>query len=417
MDSLHLIKSSKRLGKAVTAQTLSGFPARSLKVIGVTGTDGKTTTCLLIAKMLEHSGKKVAVVTTALVDYGGGRGPQANLSHRTTPGAFDMVKHLKQARRSGAEYLVIEVSSHGLDQYRVWGVPFYLGVFTNLSHEHLDYHRTMDKYARAKLKLFKLVSNNKKGLRVGVINADSPFASKFIDSVKHPITYGINRGDIKAVDIKSSMSGSSYKARTPDGELDIKLKLPGRFNVYNSLAAVGVGRAIGLTPQEIQAGIESFLGVPGRMEEVKTSKRFRVFVDYAVTPNALTSAIAAARELTDKGRVLLVFGATGDRDKSKRASMGQAATTADLIYLTDDETYKENPPAIRQAVFKGIEAAKAETKCKEIGDRRQAIAAALQDARAGDVVLVTGLGHQMTRNMGGNDQPWNDAQVIKSLLK
>lgn len=417
MDSLHLLKSSKRLSKAVTAQTLSGFPARSLKVIGVTGTDGKTTTCLLIAKMLESSGKKVAVVTTALVDYGDGRGPQANLSHRTTPGAFDMAKHLKQASISGAEYLVLEVSSHGLDQYRVWGVPFYLGVFTNLSHEHLDYHRTMDKYARAKLKLFKLVNSNKKGLRVGVINADSPFASKFIDSVTHPITYGINRGDIKAADIKPSLSGNSYKATTPDGELDIKLKLRGRFNVYNSLAAVAVGKAIGLSTQQIQRGIESLPAVPGRMEEVKTTKKFKVFIDYAVTPNALTSAIAAAGELTEKGRVLLVFGATGDRDKSKRASMGMAAANADLIYLTDDETYKENPQAIRQAVFKGIEAAKAATKCKEIGDRREAIAAALEDAQADDVVLVTGLGHQMTRNMAGNDQPWNDAEVIKSLLR
>lgn len=418
MDAKHLINGSRRLAKSVVAQTLAGFPAKGLKVIGVTGTDGKTTTCLLIAKMLENSGKKVALVSTVLIDYGDGSGPQANLTHRTTLGSFKLAKILKKIRANNPEYLVIEVSSHGLDQYRVWGVPFSIAVFTNLSHEHLDYHGSMENYRQAKLRLFKQTNRNRRGLRAGIINADDPAAASFAGSIAHPITYGIKTGDFQAKEVKSTKSGINFMVDSDDGVLHIKSSLVGEFNVYNLLAAVAVGRVIDLNKTQIERGVASLKQVPGRMMNIDVGQEFGVFVDYAVTPNALEQALAEAKKIAGQGRLILVFGATGDRDKAKRPAMGRvAAGGADKILLTDDETHTEDPQAIRQAVFSGVETAGGADKCQIIGDRRRAIQAAFEAARAGDVVLITGLGHQTTRNMGGKDEAWSDIEVAKSLLK
>ncbi len=401
------------LAEAVLAQLVYGFPAHKLQVVGVTGTDGKSTTSMLITQMLRASGKKTAMLTTIAVDYGDGK-QRPSPKHMTTAGVWQLLKMIKRAKRTRAQWLVLETSSHALSQYRVWGIPFSVAVLTNISHEHLDYHKTMDRYARAKLRLFKLANRNRRGLRTGIINADDNFASQFTSAINRPLIYGINRGELRAKDIKLDSRGSSYTIEIAGKPVRIKCRLSGKFNVYNSLAAAGAGLAAGLYPSQISKGIYSLESIPGRMERVDTPAGFSVYVDYAVTPNALANALEAAREIAGQSRVLIVFGATGDRDKTKRPQMGKVASEgADKVFLTDDETYREDPVTIRAAVRRGIDT----DKLVEIGDRKDAIAAALKAARAGDVVLITGLGHQNSRNMGGQDEAWNDQQVVKELLK
>jgi UDP-N-acetylmuramoyl-L-alanyl-D-glutamate--2,6-diaminopimelate ligase len=310
----------------------------------------------------------------------------------------------------------MEVTSMALAQNRVWGVPFRLAAMTNISQDHLDYHRTMGDYISAKVKLFRLVNRNKKGLRTGVINADDATAGQFAAAVKKPLTYGIDNGELRAKDIRLTAAGISYKAAVGKDEYSITSRLPGKFNVYNTLAAVGVGRALGLSGQQIEQGIAALQGVPGRMTPVEAGQKFDVLVDFAHTPDALQNVLKASKELT-KGRLILVFGATGDRDKSKRPLMGAAAAKgADLIYLTDDETYTEDRSVIIEAVNKGIAEAGGQTKTTVVPDRLDAIKAAFAAAKPGDTVLLTGIGHQTTRNMGGKEEPWNEIEIAKKLL-
>jgi UDP-N-acetylmuramoyl-L-alanyl-D-glutamate--2,6-diaminopimelate ligase len=304
-----------------------------------------------------------------------------------------------------------------LAQNRVWGVPFYLAAMTNISQDHLDYHKTMDNYVAAKVKLFRYTNHNNNGLKTGVVNADDATAHRFTSAVAHAVTYGIDKGDIKAHGIKLSASGVSYKAAAGKDEYSIKSQLPGKFNVYNTLAAVGVGRALGLSQDQIEQGIAALEGVAGRMTPVEAGQKFNVFVDFAHTPDALENVLTAARELT-KGNVILVFGATGDRDKAKRPVMGEVAVRhADQVFLTDDETYTENPAKIIADVFKGIEAAGGQAKTAIVEDRGDAIKAAFVAAKPGDTVLLAGIGHETTRNMGGKEEAWNEIEIAKKLLK
>lgn len=391
-----------------------GFPARKFKIIGITGTNGKTTAAFLTQRMLRQAGYKVGLMTT--VGYGVGDDIKMPPDHYTNVPAPLMMKRLKYLRGQGAEWLVMEVTSMALAQNRVWGVPFRLAAMTNISQDHLDYHGTMADYINAKVKLFRLVNRNKRGLRTGVINADDAAAGQFAAAVKNQITYGIDKGELRAKDIKLTAAGISYKVSAGQDEYSITSHLPGKFNVYNTLAAVGVGRALGLTRQQIEQGIAALNGVPGRMTPVEAGQKFNVLVDFAHTPDALQNVLTASKELT-KGRLILVFGATGDRDKSKRPLMGQvAAEGADLIYLTDDETYTEDPSAIIQAVNEGIESAGGQAKTTVVPDRLDAIKAAFAAAKAGDTVLLTGIGHQTTRNMGGQEEPWDEIEISKKLL-
>ncbi len=397
-------------------QAKAGFPARKLKVIGVTGTDGKTTTCSLIMRMLRSSGHKVAMITTISVDYGDGKGEVVNPSGLTTPGATMLAKILKQIAANDVEWLVIETGSHALAQNRVWGLPYIVAVMTNMSHEHLDYHKTFERYRDAKRRLFKLCARNKKGLQIGVINADDATSPYFIADTVHPITYGIKNGDLQAKNVDTTPEGSRFAAIIQDDQYNITCNLPGAFNVYNSLAAVAVGRAIGLSKEEIEKGIASLQKVPGRMERIQAGQPFEVIVDYAVTPKALETVLQDAKAVT-KGRVLLVFGATGDRDKLKRPIMGEvAARLADIIFLTDDETYTEDPATIRHAVYQGIKQANGAEKTKVVDDRQEAIIQAFKEAKVDDTVLLTGIGHQTTRNMGGHKEPWDERAIAQQLL-
>jgi UDP-N-acetylmuramoyl-L-alanyl-D-glutamate--2,6-diaminopimelate ligase len=282
------------LAEAILYQSKASFPGRSLKVIGVTGTDGKTTTCTLITQMLRNSGKKVGMITTISIDYGDGRGPQDNPSRLTALGANRLAGALKKMREQKVEWLVLEVTSHGMAQHRTFGVPYDFAVMTNVGHEHLDYHGTFENYRDAKRRLFKAANRNKSGKRVGIINAEDPSARLFAGDVKHPITYGTKQADIKAEDIKLTPAGSSYRVKINNAlfpQLDssdfkIVCHLPGSFNVYNTLAAVTAGLVAGLSKKEITDGIASLHEVEGRMTRVDCGQDFAVIVDYAHTPES-----------------------------------------------------------------------------------------------------------------------------------
>jgi len=409
------IEPAGHLGEAVLLNTLNGFPARGLKVIGVTGTNGKTTTAFLIHRMLHEAGYKVGLMTT--VAYGAGDDIKPQTVHMTNVPVPLMMKRLKYLKKQGAEWLVMETTSMALAQNRAWGVPFYLAVMTNISQDHLDYHKTMENYISAKVKLFRSMNHNKTGLKTGVINADDATASRFASAVDHALTYGIEHGDLRASGVKLSASGLSYRAKIGKDQYSISSKLPGKFNVYNSLAAVGVGRALGLSREQIEQGIAALDGVAGRMTPIEAGQKFNVLVDFAHTPDALKNILQAAKELT-KGKVILVFGATGDRDKAKRPIMGEVATEiADSIFLTDDETYTEDPAAIIQEVYKGIEKAGGQAKTTIVEDRLGAIKAAFAAAKPGDTVILAGIGHETTRNMGGKEEPWNEIEIAEKLLR
>ena len=414
-DLFRKIEPLGHLGESILFNLLYGFPARKFKIIGITGTNGKTTTAFLTHRMLHEAGYKVGLMTT--VGYGVGDNIKTPPDHYTNVPTPLMMKRLKYLKGQGAEWLVMEVTSMALAQNRVWGVPFQLAAMTNISQDHLDYHGTMDNYIQAKVKLFRLVNHNRKSLRTGVINADDATAGQFAAAVKNSVTYGIIKGDLRAKDVRLTAAGVSYTAVAGEEEYSIKSHLPGKFNVYNTLAAAGIGQAVGLSKEQIEQGIAALKGVPGRMTPIEAGQKFNVLVDFAHTPDALQNVLKACKELT-KGKVILVFGATGDRDKSKRPIMGQvAAKNSDLIFLTDDETYTEDQAVIIQAVTTGIEAAGGHAKTTIVPDRLDAIKAAFAAAKPGDTVLLTGIGHQTTRNMGGKEEPWNEIRIAKDLLK
>ena len=404
------------LAEAILFNILNGFPARGLKVIGVTGTDGKTTTSFLIHKMLSEAGYKTGLMTT--VSYGVGKDLRPQKNHMTTTPVPVLLKQIKQIKNAGAEWLVLETTSHALAQNRVWGIPYSVGVMTNVSREHLDYHGTFEKYLNAKVKLFKKVNHNKKGLRTGVVNGDDPNGELFASNVLLDITYGLRpEDDFQAEYIKMVASGSKFVATFEDEKYHIQTNLSGRFNVYNALAAAAVGKILGLNKKQVEQGIAALKFVPGRMQEVDEGQPFKVIVDYAVTPSALETALKTLKETT-QGKVILVFGATGDRDKGKRPMMGEiAAKNADLVVLTDDETYTEPANQIRQAVHIGIQQGGGMKKTKEIGDRAEAIKTAVKSAKKGDAVIITGMGHQTTRNMSGKEIAWSDVEVARKALK
>jgi UDP-N-acetylmuramoyl-L-alanyl-D-glutamate--2,6-diaminopimelate ligase len=404
------------LTEAILLNTLNGgSPARRMKVIGVTGTNGKTTTCFLIHRMLHEAGYKVGLMTT--VGYGVGTEIRPQDVHMTNVPVPQLIKRLKEMEGQGAEWLVMEVTSHALAQHRDWGIPYSAAVLTNITHEHLDYHGTFENYVAAKRLLFEKTNRNKKGLRTGVVNADDPNAAKFTSAIQNPLTYGIKDGDLKAKNIELSAHGVKYKVKVSDEVYDISCQLPGRFNVYNSLAALGIGRALGLSQKQIEQGIASLAAVQGRMTTIHAKAGFDVIVDFAHSPDALENVLKAAKELS-KGRIILVFGATGDRDKLKRPVMGEVAVkNADQIFLTDDETYTEDPATIIQEVYSGIEAVGGQAKTTIVEDRLEAIKAAFAAAKAGDAVLLTGMGHETTRNMGGKEVPWDEIEIAQKLAK
>lgn len=395
--------------EAIAYNVAYGFPARKFKVIGITGTNGKTTTTYMVHRMLHEAGYKVGMMTT--VAYGVGDDIRNQTFHMTNVPVPELMKRLKWMRQQGVEWLVLETTSHALVQHRVWGVPYSVAVMTNITHEHLDYHGTFERYLEAKRRLFKLANKNKKGLRTGVVNTDDDNSRLFAGDVLQAVGYGTKTGHVVAKDIITTGEGSIYKAVTDDETYNIRCRIPGEFNVLNSLAAVTVGRVVGLSKDQIETGIAALESVDGRMTRVSVGQPFDVIVDFAHTPDALQNVLEACREFT-KGRVALVFGATGDRDKSKRPVMGGvAAQFADTIYLTDDETYTEDPAQIIAAVEKGIVNAGGSDKLTIIPERMDAITQAFADAKVGDTIVLAGIGHQTTRMQGGVEIAWDERKI------
>jgi len=337
--------------------------------------------------------------------------------HMTTVPVPLLMKRLKWMREHGVEWLVIETSSHALAQSRVWGLPYSVAVWTNLTHEHLDYHKTFERYREAKMRLFKLTARNRHGLQTGVVNADDPSWEYFANEVPNVVTYGLKGGEVRAENVRTTSTGSDFTLRYQDMKLPLHINIPGEFNVYNALAAAAVGAVVGLDDKQIANGLKAFEGVSGRMEVIDAGQKFAVLVDYAVTPDALEKVLQSLRGTT-KGTIHLIFGATGDRDKTKRPVMGEVAVKyADQLYLTDDETYTEDPDAIRNAVYVGVKKAGGKAKTTVIADRREAIKTAFKAAKAGDAVLLTGIGHETVRNMGGKEIPWDEREIARELLR
>lgn len=407
---IKLAEESYRKGRVYALQARHGFPARSLRVIAVTGTNGKTTTCCYINELLKSAGYRTALFTTAVIEMDGKS--RLNRSHRTVPLTAELVQFFKQAKRAKVDFVVMETTSMALDQHKMIGMPVEVAVMTNLTQDHLDYHKTMERYAEAKARMF---SDYLAPTHV-LLNRDDAWFSYFKKvSIGKMNTYGENeRSGMRIGDMHLGADSSTWTMHEKGHRVKLTTYLPGRFNVQNATAAAGVGAILGLTPEQIQTGIAALRAVPGRMEVIDEGQPFTVLVDYAHTPDALKNVLTAARGIA-QGRVFIVFGATGDRDKAKRPIMGQvAAKLAHKIFLTDDETYSEDGDAIRAAVRDGITAAKG--TFVEIPDRRQAIKTAFKEAKRGDVVILAGIGHQDTRTMNNEPLPWDERQVARELL-
>ncbi len=403
--------------EAVLQNVINGFPARGMKVIGVTGTNGKTTTSFLIQRMLHEAGYKTGLMST--VGYGVGTDITLQVHHMTNVSSGELMKRLKWMRAQGIDWLVLETTSHGLAQHRVWGVPYSVAVMTNVTHEHLAYHRTFERYRDAKRMLFKIANHNKKGLRTGVINADDPSARLFASDIAHPVLYGIDAGEVRAKDIKLAADGVSYTAELGGETYHIRCRIPGTVNVSNSLAAACAGHAVGLTRQQVEQGIAALEGVEGRMNTIDEGQDFKVIVDYAHTPDSFEKLFKDMRPVA-KGKLIALFGSLGQGDKGKRPEQGEiAGRYADEVVICEEDDRQEDGQAILEEIATG--AAKAgKVKDKDmflVHDRPEAIAFALRLAKKGDTVLLLGKGHEKTIEHADGEHPWNEAEEARKALR
>ncbi len=382
------------LAEAVTLSVLHGFPAHGLKVIGVTGTNGKTTTSFMIHRMLHEAGFKVGLMTT--VAYGAGMDIKPQVAHMTTASVPVLHKRIKELKAQGIEWLVLETTSHALAQHRVWGVPYSVAVLTNMTHEHLDYHKTFERYVAAKRMMFEMTDKNHKGLRVGIVNADDAQADNFASAVTNPVRYGIENGDVKASNVQLSAGGVAYDTQIDGKTYHIKTHLPGSFNVYNSLAAVCVGHALGLTESQVEQGIEALTGVEGRMTRIDEGQDFDVVVDYAHTPDSFEKIFKDLKPVI-KGKLIVLFGSAGRRDEEKRAVQGKlAGTYADEVIVTEEDDRDMDGQEILEQIGAGAIAA-GKTQDKDlflVHDRDKAMQLAMNRAQKGDTVLLLGKGHE-----------------------
>ena len=390
--------------QAEAASIKYGFPGKNLKVIGVTGTNGKTTTCFMIWNMLRTAGYKTGLMTT--VAYGVDK-LKPELGHMTTVDAITLNKRISDIKKQGAEYLVLEVTSHALSEYRTLNIPFEIAVFTNLTHEHLDYHGTIDNYRKAKGKLFKKA-------KYSILNADDKSTDYYKTISKNYTTYGIKKGEHQAKNIKLSASGVSYLY----DDLNIKTKIPGEFNVYNSLAAAVVGKTMNLTNSQIEEGINSLISVEGRMNVIDEGQPFTVIVDYAHAPDALEKVFNSVKD--HKGKIISVHGGAGRRDPSTRFIRGEIlGKNSDIVIITEDDSRDEDPEVIASEFVKGAEkAGKVIDKdlFKEL-NREKAIALAIKMAKKGDLVLILGKGHEKTILRADGPHDFEDIKIVKKYLK
>jgi len=403
VDAPQIRVASVREAMGPMSSVVFGRPASDLRIVGITGTDGKTTTTYLLESVFRAAGMRPGVIGTI-----GGRidGEHVELQ-RTTPEAPDLHRLLARMRSAGVVAVAMEVSSHGLDQHRFGGARCEVALFTNLSRDHLDYHGSMEAYFSAKARLFA-----PSGTVMGVANADDVWGRRLVREATVPMTtFGIgSESDLRGTDVDLTPDGATFRV---DGTL-VRSALRGRFNVENCLGTMAAARELGLDDETTIRGIAGVQRVPGRMEAVDAGQDFLVMVDYAHTPDSIRGVLRGARPLT-AGRVIVVFGCGGDRDRDKRSLMGEAATShADLAIVTSDNPRSEDPLAIIEAILPGAEAGGGEYVVEP--DRRAAIRLAVSTAHAGDLVVVAGRGHEAEQELATTSVPFDDRAVVREEL-
>ncbi|MGH7232614.1 MAG: UDP-N-acetylmuramoyl-L-alanyl-D-glutamate--2,6-diaminopimelate ligase [Nitrospiraceae bacterium] len=394
-------------------------PSSRLRMVGVTGTNGKTTVTYLCKGILEAAGRSVGLIGTVAYQIGPER---LNASH-TTPGAVELQTLLARMVETGMHTAVMEVSSHALAMDRTAGCEFDAAVFTNLTQDHLDFHSDLEDYFQAKLRLFEDLSPTgaKTGPKRAIVNADDPRGARVAQASRVPVwTYSLRKpADIRAENVRLSLSGTIFTAVTPLGRLEVESRLVGEHNVANMLAAIGVGLHEGLSQEMVCEGLRHVVNVPGRFERVDAGQNFTVVVDYAHTDDALSRLLVTAQALKT-GRVITVFGCGGDRDRGKRPKMGRvAAQHSDVVILTSDNPRTEDPMAILREVEIGVRdtLGSGTTRYQVIPERRQAIEAAIREARGGDMVLIAGKGHEDYQIIGGQRLHFDDREVAREAIE
>jgi UDP-N-acetylmuramoyl-L-alanyl-D-glutamate--2,6-diaminopimelate ligase len=418
-ESIPLVRvADTRKALGLIASRFYGDPSAQLQMIGVTGTNGKTTTTYLCKALLEGIGRRVGLIGTVAYQIGS---ETISASH-TTPGALELQGLLAKMRDAGLNSVVMEVSSHALAMDRTVGCEYDVAVFTNLTQDHLDYHGTMEEYFQAKMRLFTGLGTGKKtGQRV-IVNMDDPYGSKIRAACRVPVWgYAVNsRAELKAEQVRLSMSGTTFAAATPAGSFTVESRLVGEHNVYNLLGAIGVALHAGATCEQLREAVAEVTNVPGRFERVSAGQDFTVVVDYAHTEDALIRLLTAAQALkTD--RIITLFGCGGDRDRGKRPKMGRAAVEhSDVVVLTSDNPRTEDPMAILREVEVGVREAlqrRAHVEYHLVPDRREAIGVAVGLARTGDILLIAGKGHEDYQIIGTKKFHFDDREVAREAIQ
>ncbi len=394
-----------RAAMAPAAARFYGDPTAQLRVAGITGTNGKTTTAFLIRALLEADGRPTGLLGTVTSIVGGTEHPV----QRTTPEAIDLQRTFRDMVEGGDLACAMEVSSHALELRRADAIHFAVALFTNLTQDHLDFHPTMEDYFLAKRRLFTDAQPAH-----AVINVDDSYGARLAEELPHAVTFALERdATYRALEVQTDLHGSRFTVISPDGQVELSSPLRGRFNVYNVLGAFAAARAIGVS-SEVAAGAVPGAGlVPGRFQPVEEGQEFAVLVDYAHTPDSLQNILRAARQLT-RGRLHVVFGAGGDRDRGKRPLMGRIARNlADRVIVTSDNPRSEDPEAIIDEILAG-----SGSDVEHLVDRREAIQLAISEAQAGDVIVIAGKGHEQGQEFeGGRKIPFDDAAVAREALR
>ncbi len=393
-----------RAAMAPAAAAFYGDPTSTLETVGVTGTNGKTTTAFLVRALLEAGGRRTGLLGTVKSVIGGFE----HEVQRTTPEAIDLQRTFREMLDGGDAACAMEVSSHALELHRADAIHFAAAIFTNLTQDHLDFHPTMEAYFDAKRRLFTAIRP-----ATAIVNLDDPYGGRLAAELDEPITFALRTAaDYRATDVQTDISGSTFTVSSPDGELDLSSPLRGEFNVYNVLGALAAARALGIPAATCAEAIATAGQVPGRFETVDEGQPFAVLVDYAHTPDSLENVLTAARDLT-QGRLIAVFGCGGDRDRGKRPLMGEIASRlADRVIVTSDNPRSEDPEAIVQEILAG-----SRPGTEHEVDRRAAIERAIETARPGDVIVVAGKGHEQGQEFrDGFKIPFDDVTVVREIL-
>jgi UDP-N-acetylmuramoyl-L-alanyl-D-glutamate--2,6-diaminopimelate ligase len=400
-----------RQALAITAANFLGHPADALQLVAVTGTNGKTTTASVVDAIVKASGAKTGLFGTIayhtpLSDY-----PAPN----TTPESVDLQGFFAEICDAGGEYAVLEASSHSLAMDRLWGCHFQAAVFTNLTREHMDFHKTFEDYFAAKKRLFE--GTGAGAPEVAVLNVDDEFGKRLAGLAKKTVTYGLeSAADITTKKFQLTFDGLTFTAQTPNGKVHVVSRLVGRINVYNLLAAIGAAQALGLSNDVIENGIQNLEGVSGRFERIDLGQPFLVIVDYAHTDDALENLIRTARELSSKGRIITLFGCGGEKDRTKRPVMGEVTgRLSDLTILSSDNPRSEDPLKIISDIIVGLQ--KTAGKYLIEPDREKAIGMAMEEARSGDIVLLAGKGHENYQILADRTFEFDDREMARRALR